>query len=358
MAGPLPPAVGGMASVIGGLMQSPLSSWYALHAFDTSPRATQGRSVISVLVRRLSIWRDWWRALQSSGADVAHIHTCSGVSFFLDGALLLLARLRGVVVILHIHGGRFDTFLDGLVFPLRALARWIARRAGRVIVLSQTWITALAPRLPGAHLVVVENGVAIPSEPWRSDAAAATIMFLGNLDTNKGVFDLVRAAAQLESGTELVLAGPEGETGITQRLRTTAKEVGVDGRLVLPGAVQGESKERLFARAMMFVLPSYFEGLPVSLLEAMARGIPVIATSVGAVPTAVHNEQSGLLIAAGDIAALAAAMRRLQTDADLRQRLGAAGRTVCRQRFSVERSARVVAGLYEELCGSAQRLVA
>jgi glycosyltransferase involved in cell wall biosynthesis len=351
MAGPCPPAVGGMVSVMDDLARSRLRERFVIETFDTAKSTREGRSIAEAVVARFALWRRWW--MQLAGASIAHIHTCSGLSFFLDGALAVLARLRGVPAVLHIHGGRFDTFLDELD-PLRGvLARAIARGAARVIVLSDSWRERLAARLPGAALSVVENGIAMPPPVERAAATRPVVLFLGAICRDKGVFDLVRAVADAQLGARLdariVLVGPETEAGATALLRKLAAELGVGDRFEVAGTAVGPAKDQWFARAEVFVLPSYIEGLPMSLLEAMAAGLAIVATRVGAIASAIDNGRNGLLVEAGDVSALAAALARLCGDAPLRQALGRAARATCAARFTLDRAAADVERIYLEL---------
>jgi glycosyltransferase involved in cell wall biosynthesis len=104
----------------------------------------------------------------------------------------------------------------------------------------------------------------------------------------------------------------------------------------LLGWVTGENKEALLSTASIFVLPSYYEGLPMSVLEAMAWGVPVITTPVGGIPEVVRHGEEGVIVQPGDIVGLTAALRQLLDDESLRQRLGANGRKRIQHIFSDE----------------------
>ena len=205
MAGPLPPLVGGMSTVIEDLSRSSLAREVDLVLFDTRKPTREGRHLVEALGARLRLWRAWWASLGGTGRanrrrTIAHIHTCSGLSFFLHTAYLLLARLRQVPVVLHVHGAGFDAFLAGRGPVPGALVRWAARRAARVVLLCEEWWCRLAPRLPGARLAVIENGIAaLPAFAGTAAGADGTIRvrFLGNLGRRKGVSELLQAVAAL-----------------------------------------------------------------------------------------------------------------------------------------------------------------
>ncbi len=351
MAGPLPPGVGGMTTVIDDLSHSRLAQEVDLLLIDTKKATPEGRSLWQAGIARIRLWRDWWLALGGT-RTIAHIHTCSGLSFFLDGALVVIARLRGVPVVIHVHGGRFDQFLDGLAMPLALFARLVARSATRVVVLSEEWRDRLASRLPGSHLRIVRNGVPIAERKHEDAIAVAgrvTVLYLGTLTRKKGVVELLEALAGLPDHVHCMLVGPEKDPGILKELRAQAAEKGLAERLEMPGAVAGPGKAKLFEQADIFVLPSHLEGLPVSMLEAMAAGLPVVATPVGAVPSIIQAGKNGLLVPVGDVPRLRAALLSLVEDPQLRAQLGAAGRQLVEARYSVDRVAGELLDIYREV---------
>lgn len=351
MAGPLPPAIGGMTSVISDLSESTLRESVKVDLFDTAKQTRADRSLREAIGVRFDMWQRWTKVLRSRDLHVAHVHTCSGLSYFLDGVLVMTARMCRVPVVLHIHGGRFDQFLDELDPLRRWLARLIARRAARVVVLSESWRERLATRLPGAQMSVVENGVPVPVRTLDQRAPSEPlILFLGAICRSKGIEDLIRAASCLPESSRVVLVGPETEKGFLQTMTSLVSDLGLENRVEFAGPAQSSDKAVWLARAMIFVLPSYVEALPISILEAMAVGVPVVATSVGAVPSVIENERTGLLVAPGDVEALAVALNRLLADPTLRTDLTSRARLECTERFSIDRAATQLREIYAEIC--------
>lgn len=351
MAGPLPPAIGGMATVIGDISQSSLADRVALVPFNTAKQTSEGRSLLTGIVARVSLWKRWASALRGKGQSVAHIHTCSGLTYFLDGTLLIIARLLAQPVVLHIHGARFDRFLDELPAPLLFLARWLARRANRVVVLSETWKETLTDRLPGAQLSVIANGVPVRDQPVEAENATQTvfILFLGNLSQRKGVWELIDAMRAVPVEATLALVGGEDDPGISDAVQTRINEAGMTDRVKLIGPAYGEDKHRWLEKADIFVLPSHAEGLPIALLEAMGGGIPAVVTAVGAMPTVINDGVQGKVVPPGDVDALSAALTALVNDPALRRTMGEAARKRCLADYGVERSAENYLRLYSEI---------
>lgn len=348
MSGPLPPAIGGMASVIGALSQSELAHCTELALFDTGKKTRSNRSLWEGIRARLALMIEWRTLLRQHRADIAHIHTCSGFTFFLDGLLAWLASRQGCRVVLHVHGGLFDQFLDGLSPLMRTLARRIARRADLLIALSDDWRERLGQRLPGSRIAVLLNGVAEPAPGGavRGAHAHPTFVFLGLLSTLKGVPVLLDALSHAQADWRVLLAGGEGEPGFADRMRADVAQRRLGERVQLLGPVVGPAKDRLLCEADAFVLPSLAEGLPMSLLEAMAARLPVVVTTVGAMPEVIVEGVEGLLVPPGDAVALARAMDRLAQSPQQREAMGHAGYAKYRARYSVDAMAQALLKIY------------
>ena len=244
----------------------------------------------------LSMVRTLRRAARQ--ADLVHANWLAGAA---------VARFCGRPFVVTLHGtgsaGRFSDLALARRVPW--LVRLLLRRAGAVICVST--VLADAMRSIGVrHVHFVPNGVAIPRVRL-DEADEPFVLFAGRLSEEKGIRELVEATR----GLRLIVAG--------------------DGplRALVPdalGFVPHEELERLYDGAAIVVLPSHREGLPVCLIEAMAHGRPVVATTVGGIPELVADGRTGLLVTPGDAAGLRVALERLLADAELRDRMGRAGR--------------------------------
>jgi len=282
---------------------------------------------------------------------IVHAHAASGASFARKSLLLWLARATGCRTIFHLHGGGFRQFAGaGSGALMRRWIRHTLERSSLVIALSESWAQFLRTYAPRARVTVVPNAVALPV--LRPDAAeAGRILFLGRLEAAKGVTELLDAAAALAPrfpALRLVLAG----SGDLERWRDAAAVRGLAGRVELPGWLDAAARDRELARAAVFCLPSHAEGLPMSLLEAMAAARAVVATTVGAVPEALRDGENGLLVPPHDAAALAAALARLLADGALCRRLGARARGTVEQHYSTEAVCGRLAAIYNDLAGA------
>ncbi len=175
------------------------------------------------------------------------------------------------------------------------------------------------------------------------------INFTGRIVKRKGVDILINAFVKnkellLPSIIIIVGTGPDGD-----KIRNMVSKLGIKNNVRFLGHNTENEVIRYYHASDIFVLPSYAEGMPNSLLEAMACGLPVIASKIGGVVDIIEDGKSGILVEPGDVLGLASAMVRLLKDAELRQRLGAEARKRIVEGFSINRIADKYIKLYEEL---------
>jgi glycosyltransferase involved in cell wall biosynthesis len=240
---------------------------------------------------------------------------------------------------------------DGSVQP-----RWVLRAYRRIIAVSEEVRRRYAQELgvPDGRLCVVPNAIRVPPAAPRLLALRTSLLtgrsnYLvltpARLHPQKGHTFLIAAAAEVP-GVTFAFAG---DGPLRQALETQAREQGVADRCVFLG--ERDDVPQLLAAADLVVLPSLFEGLPVSVLEAMAAERPVIATAIGGTDEAITTEVTGLLVPPRDPSALAAAIRRLQGDPERSRRLAEAARGRVERSFSADATAREIMRIYDEAIG-------
>ena len=290
--------------------------------------------------------------------DLVHIKVASGGSFARKVVVGAICRLRGVPVLVHVHGGGFDQFLESAPPFVRSLAHWWFENTAQMLTLSDRWAARLAPMFPHARIEVLPNPVEVRRfEDLAQDRFARALeeprpkvaLFLGDLLERKGAHDLVRAWPEVVRrfpGARLVLCG----TGDSAGLRALAQELGVADDVELPGWVELAEKRRRLAEATLFVLPSLIEGVPISLLEAMASGLPSVVTPVGGILDAVTDEAEALIVPVNDPPAVARAIIRLFGSPELARKLGEAAR-VRVEEFDVATFAVKLDRIYRRILG-------
>jgi glycosyltransferase involved in cell wall biosynthesis len=221
----------------------------------------------------------------------------------------------------------------------------------RVIALSPRWRAVIERIAPRARVEVLCNPVAPPAATLASEPVPGRIAFLGQLARHKGVLELLQAfaiAAGPQARAQLVLAG-EGDRALV--LECIARLGLGPERVQLAGWIEGAEKDRLLASASIFVLPSFIEGLPVCVLEAMSHGVPVVVSDVGGLPDIVSDGVEGLVVPPGDVPALAQALRRLLDDPREARAMGERGRARARREFDAPIVCRRLEATYAQLIG-------
>ena len=271
-----------------------------------------------------------------------------------------VARRAGVVPVLHVHAStEVAASVAGLSRLERAvLARWL-KPFGAIVVLTDELRELLAAALPRHSVVVVPNGVDISrfSPAARTDDRASdatvSVLFVGRLSIDKGICELAEAVVA-NPRVHLTTIGDRPDRGDATQSRAVdaaLEALRASGRHTHFPRVSRDAIADHYRSADVFVLPSHREGMPVSLLEAMASGLPCVVTPVGAIDDIVSSapESFAVLVNVGDVSGLTTALEALSTDAALRAQLGSAARRLAIDRFSSAKSGTQMLSLYAEL---------
>ncbi|GLY85870.1 glycosyltransferase [Actinoallomurus iriomotensis] len=301
-------------------------------------RAPSGRRDPRILLAEVRELLAIWRHLRALRPDVCH-----GFLFTCYTHVLPLALLAGVPARVNGRRGAAPQQPTGL---LRAALDFAGHRSSSLYVTNSRALSARLVReekVPAGRIEVIANGVEPPArvaDPARSPARGIVV---ANLIAYKGHADLIEALALLDAPppVRLVGEGPERE-----RLTALIEERGLGHVVRLAGGAP--DARALLADHQFAVLPSHSEGLPNAVLEAMAAGLPVVATRVGGVPEVLADGVAGLVVPPHDPAALACAIERLAGDPELRRAMGAAGRRAA-ERLSVDECAARHEAVYRRL---------
>lgn len=262
--------------------------------------------------------------------DILHVHLAKRGSFVRKALPVLAARAVGVPVVVHSHSPDFLVWFQQLSPVLQQLVRRTLQ-VDKWIVLGSSFARDYAPALgiDRGDMDVLINPVDLELAPTYDSGVRSGrihVLSLGRLGRRKGSYDLVDAIAGMDRGLRERLHVTIAGDGEVEGVGDAVARAGLQDVITLPGWIGPAEREQLLADSSIFILPSYGEGLPMALMEALAAGKAVIITPVGGVPDVITDEVNGLLIPAGSPAAIATALGRLVEDADLRRRLGRAGR--------------------------------
>ena len=272
-----------------------------------------------------------------------HIHLAGRGSTLRKLMVVRLGAALRLRMVLHLHDYDYAAFLDRLPgLAVRAVSAMFGR-AQVVVTLGSADARMAVGRfgLDPQRVLVVPNAVPRPvgHRAAGQGSGPVRILFLGDPSRRKGVPDLLQALERLrrlEPGLDwtAVIAGGGREL---DGLRQAAQRLGLEDQVSFPGWLTRDAVQVLLARADILTLPSYAEGLAMSVLEAMAYGLCVVCTPVGALAEAVEHDVCARVVTPGDVAALVRELAACVADPALRRRLGAAASARFAQRYDVER---------------------
>jgi sugar transferase (PEP-CTERM/EpsH1 system associated) len=276
-------------------------------------------------------------------AEVVHTHDQRSLIYAAPAAWL-----ASVPRVIHTRHGR-DV---GATPRQRALVGQLSRLVDSFVCVSgDIEHLSLAEGIAPGRLRTIRNGIDLDRFAFSGPRPDGPVLAVARLSPEKDLANLVRAAAIARPSDPELRIEVAGDGPCRPELRQLVAELGLEGRVSLLGAVNDVAGQ--LARAGLFVLPSRSEGIALTLLEAMACGLPVVATHVGGTPEVVFDGETGLLVPPGDPVALAQAILRLRRDPEAGERLGEAGRRRIERMFDVRRMVADYEALYTESNGRA-----
>lgn len=304
---------GGMATVIAEIRDDKeLSAKYGIDVFDSFVDGGKAKRLLYSVYAFIKFF------LTKRNYDVYHIHAASRGSTFRKGYYVRAAKRWGKKVILHIHGAQYMEFYNEIPDKKKAEMISILKAADMVVALSQDWKDKFDQTFGLTNCVVLENGInmerLIPAitDPEKYQNSFVT---LGRLGKRKGTYDLVEAveiAVKTVPDIKVYLAGD----GDVEQIKQLVQKKKLTENIDVVGWANFDKKLDLLKHVSTVVLPSYNEGLPMSVLEGMACGKAIVSTKVGAIPEVIKSE-NGILIDAGDIETLADALVRCAMDLEM-----------------------------------------
>jgi len=363
LVGPVPPPFGGIASVMEDILSSDLSRDYEIEVLSGPvPYPQWARTTLT-----RSLFRIWWLVaflgrLIARRYDVAHIQS-SGSGFLGNAVYALLARLTSAKVLFHLHGTDWDYFYTSAPPTRRRLIRWGLALPHCIVVLYSLWADKLRAIGLKQPIAVARNFVHDEPQPERSLILQTReelglrdsdfiVLFVGSVGWRKGVFDILKAVplvAAEDQSIRFVLAGGEEDPGEMEQILGIVRTERLERWVTALGEIERSTVPALLGLAELFLLPSHIEGMPISIIEALRSGVPVVSTPVGAIPEMIEDHVSGILVTPGQPVRIAQAVLELRRDDSLRARVGAAGRGVFLEKFEYSKGIDEIRALYQSL---------
>lgn len=282
----------------------------------------------------------------SSTKQIIHIHSASNSSFKRKAIFINIAYLFRKKIILHIHGGAFKEFTESN----SNLVTSCISKVDVIIALSENWFYYFKEKYPNKKIVKVPNIVASPRPILRNknNNYVTEAVFLGLINKNKGIFDLLRIIHENRDYLTGKFKLHIGGNGETEKLCEYIKEYDMSNLVIYEGWVNEKEKEQLLSNSDVFILPSYIEGVPISILEAMSYKLPIISTTVGGIPEIVQHLKNGFLFSPGQHEKLFSYIKEIIENKETAKEMGAKSFELVKAHFA-ENVSQVLESIYKEL---------
>lgn len=335
---------GGVSSVVNGYYEAGLDKICELTYLPTMQDGSKLKKLVVAALARVKF------EFLIKGQDILHVHMSADNSFYRKAVFIRRAYKEKKKIIIHMHGSTFDLFYqERCNEQQKQEVRKIFAMADKIIALSEEWKEFLSKFICEAGKIeVIYNAVKMP-KPYQKDYTNQNILFLGILGQRKGTYDLIEVLPEIFEKYPMahVYFGGDGEREQAQKL---CNQKGIEKQVTFLGWVKGAEKEKLLKECSMYVLPTYHEGMPMSILEAMSYGMAVVSTYAGGIPHLIQNGENGLLCEAGDEDALQQNLLILLKDAKLREQIGKQAVGKINTDFNITRSVQRLIAVYQELC--------
>ncbi|MCR4697460.1 MAG: glycosyltransferase family 4 protein [Lachnospiraceae bacterium] len=307
--------------------------------------STQGTIIERIIFMIIGYIRIFW-ILNTKPIDILHIHMAEKGSTFRKGIISIWGKKKNKKVIIHLHAGAFMAWYNSVSEKKQNRIRKVFESADRFLVLGEYWKRELSSIIPREKIQVLYNGVnCSPYNPYNQEAK--NIVYFGLLKKEKGTYDLINSIKlinnKLPVDTKVILCGNDLEGKVNE----TIEKLELNDRIILPGWLEGEERDNVFREAMIEVHPSYYEGLSMTVLEAMAMGIPVITTNISTMPEVLGKD--GIMIEPGDIYGLSDEILKLSNNKELRVKVGENAFYRAKHIFSIDNQMKRTIEIYKEL---------
>lgn len=312
LVGPDMSVKGGISTVIQGIILSELSD---RHVFLHLATHRDDLTKVGKFVFGIKAYARFLNKVYTFRPDIIHIHSSFGASFYRKSVIILMSRMLRIKQINHIHGAAFDAFYSNAGAFKKKIVKAVYNIPDTTVVLSNDGVEKICAICKRTSVICLNNFAILPSEDKATALENYTVrenivLFLGEVGKRKGAYDIpeiVEEVAKHIKNVRFIIAG----NGDLDQVSQLVKERGLSRFVVFIGWIGPKEKAEWLLKARIFLLPSYNEGLPMSILEAMSYGLPVISTTVGGIPELVQNDENGYLYQPGDIAGMSEGVLKL-----------------------------------------------
>lgn len=340
MVGPDRSVHGGISGVVNNYFEAGLNRRIALCYIGTMVEGTKWKKLVTAARAYLSF------LIKLPRYDIVHVNVASDVSFYRKSVFIRTAHAFHKKLVIHQHGGNFPAFYqEELSDAGRRYVKKTLSMGDAFLVLGTAWKDFFGGIIGRDKITVLPDAIQIPKRQEKR-YGVHKILFLGRLCKEKGIGELLFVIPKLKRrypDVQLYLGGIWEDPEWREQLKpfgTCVTEL---------GWIDGGVKRKYLRECDIFVMPSYFEGQSISILEAMANACGVVASDTGGIPDMIADVETGILVPPKDADALEQGILRLLEDSELCQKLGENARKKAEETFSMEQNIERLLTVYESV---------
>lgn len=310
------------------------------------PTYSGNSRLMDLILFTAALFRVFFICLTRRGS-LFQIHSSTYGSYLRKSMLARICMAFDQKVIIHIHGADFDSFIREASDRHKKRITDLLKKADRVVVLSESWREFFSGYVPKEKIRVIYNPIReIREEYLHKSNSPVRVLFMGRLGERKGTYDLIEAVRQIRDRCFILELYGDGDN---KRIEDIVGKYNLRHMIRVNGWAAHNSVAGIYDRSDILVLPSYAEGLPMSVIEGMGRGLPIIASNAGGITEAVQDGCNGFIVKPGDRDAIARKIVALTEDAALRTAMGQNSLKIAKEKFSVDKVGIELEKMFTEL---------
>lgn len=336
MLGPARSVHGGISGVVNNYYAAGLDQRIELSYVETMKEGSKCRKLLQAGLSYMEF------LYKVRTCDIVHVNVASDTSYIRKSFFIRKAKKCGKKIVIHQHGGDFQNYYAGLSEKKKRRVREVLSMGDVFLVLAPPWKEFFAKLIDQEKIIVFPNSVKMP-DSFLKEYGQKKLLFLGRICKEKGIEELLLALCEIRKvypECELLLGGIWEDRQLKEEIEKDPAGI----RYL--GWITGEEKEKYLRECDIFVLPSYFEGQPVSVLEAMAYSCAVVATDVGGIPQMIVDGQTGILVKPKDVRSLKEGLMHLLSEKEFCRQLGENAREKAEREFSIETNIKELLEIY------------
>lgn len=338
-------AKGGIAAVVSGYRNSELEKRYSIKYIESY--CDGGK--VSKTLKAIIAYFIFMKELIFNKPDLIHIHSSFGGSFYRKLPFIVGSYIFKLPIINHIHGANFDDFYINASKKKKQRIKNIYRKCTKIIVLSEEWKENIRQIVDENKIIVIENYSILNTdaiEKRKLKKKENNVLFLGFICKRKGCYDIPAIVEKVKEkipNVRFILAG----SGDIEQVKAITSDK-IKKNIFYPGWVRNENKDKLLREADLFFLPSYHEGMPMAILDAMGYGLPIVSTAVGGISKIVCDSENGYICNPGDIENIANSIINILENEIKLKKMGNNSIKIVKDKYSLEKHIKKICLLYDE----------